>query len=133
MAKADNAYDLLRIPLDAVEEVVFEFDHAYCCKTTESTCDKSEAEEPIVGCSGLVAVLGPATMQACLDEFVVKSNFKFKKIEYSHLAEHVSVKDHATANLQVLSSFVRSLNVLNNGCAILPLSLIHISEPTRPY
>ena len=43
---------------------------------------------------------GPATMQSRLDEFVVKS--KCKKIDRSHLAEHVSAKDRAKANPQVL-------------------------------
>jgi len=42
----------------------------------------------------------------------VKSNFKCKKIEYSHLAEHVSAKDRATVNPQLLSSFAVSLKVL---------------------
>ena len=92
MAEADDADDLLWIPLDAAEEVVFEVDHAYCCKTTEPTCDNSEAEEPVVGCSGLRAVRGPATMQTRLDEFVVKSNFKCKKIEYSHLCQQKIVQ-----------------------------------------
>jgi len=43
---------------------------------------------------------GPATMQSRIDKDVVKSIFK--KIDRSHIAEHVAAKERARANPQVL-------------------------------
>jgi len=73
---------------------------------------ETDCEEPVVCSSGLgTGLRGPATMQSRIDKVVVKSNFK--KIDRSHIAEHVAAKDRARANPQVLHE-------LGGNSAVLP-------------